>query len=76
MRSTFDIGERLKVRVDLLNVRSGPGLNHDVVQQLTQGTGVQVEGVSSAWCLVRLADKSTGWIKSNYTTGFQDGFEG
>ncbi len=70
------IGQELQVTVDLLNVRSGPGLNYEPVCQIRKDEVVRVEALSSNWCLVRLKDKTTGWIKSAYTSVIYSGAKG
>lgn len=67
MGPDIGIGQTLLVNVDLLNVRSGPGLNYEVMQQIGKDTVIEVESVSSDWCLIRLNGKSIGWIRSIYT---------
>lgn len=62
------IGQKLQIAVELLNVYSDPGLNHDIIWHLSKDTVVIVEALSSEWCLVRLDEKTSGWINSKYTT--------
>ena len=70
------IGQELLVAVDLLNVRSGPGLNYEPVGQLQKHEVIRVEAVSSNWVLVRLQDNSSGWVKTSYTSIIQSAAKG
>lgn len=72
----ISIGKDLLITAELLNVRSAPGLNFDVVGQLKKDNVVRVEAVSANWTLVRLPDDTTGWIKSEYTAVIQTGAKG
>lgn len=64
-----DIQQRqhLTVMVASLNVRSGPGKEYQVIQNVRQGELLAVEDVKSDWCLVKLPDGSYGWVMSQYT---------
>lgn len=70
------IGQELLVTVDLLNVRSGPGLTFETVGQLTKHEVIRVEALSADWVLVRLKDETTGWIKTVYTASIHSGAKG
>ncbi len=67
------------VRPDLLNMRSGPGSQYDVVAELTRGTALAVlaiDNVPDAFLYVyarRLSDSQEGWVAVDYldlTPGF------
>lgn len=51
-----------------LNVRSGPGFQFPVVNQIGQGVNAQVTGCVSdfSWCSVALPDGTTGWASAPY----------
>jgi uncharacterized protein YgiM (DUF1202 family) len=70
------IGQELLVTVDVLNVRSGPGLTFETVGQLTKHEVIRVEGLRTDWFFVRLKDGTTGWIKNIYTTSIHSGAKG
>ncbi|MCX8125535.1 MAG: SH3 domain-containing protein [Dehalococcoidia bacterium] len=55
----------LRVKVDKLNVRSGPGTGYEIVAQL--GFGDLVEPVETAgWLPVELGDGTVGWVAERY----------
>lgn len=60
-------GKSLAVDVDMLNVRSGPGVEHPVVSQLQMGDVVTVQGTFDEWYYVALPDGSYGWLLSKLT---------
>jgi uncharacterized protein YgiM (DUF1202 family) len=51
-----------------LNVRSGPGVGHSVVEVIRCGTQVQLLGRNSAgsWLNVRTASGRIGWVNASY----------
>jgi N-acetylmuramoyl-L-alanine amidase len=51
-----------------LNVRSGPGMNHGIVTQVSQGQSVSLLGRTAFndWLLIQAPNGFTGWINSNY----------
>lgn len=49
----------------LVNLRSGPGTDHDVVRQLTHGTSLSIDADGpDGWVRIRTRDGITGWINS------------
>ncbi|HHT47418.1 MAG TPA: SH3 domain-containing protein [Firmicutes bacterium] len=62
------IGEKAIVEVNLLNVRVGPGLDFEKINQLTRNSSVTVYFEQDKWLLVRLPDGSSGWIYKEYTS--------
>lgn len=60
-------GALLAVDVAMLNVRSGPGMDHPVVGQVRLGQHLVVEGSSTGWFYVRLPDGSFGWVMAKFT---------
>lgn len=70
------IAQELLVTVDLLNVRSGPGLKFETVGQLTKHEVIRVEALRTDWVFVRLKDGTRGWIKTIYTTSIHSGAKG
>lgn len=56
------------VRVSFLNLRTGPGITHSIIQTLPTGTKVTLLGrnSSSTWTRVQLADGSKGWVNARY----------
>lgn len=47
---------------DNLNVRSGPGTNHSVVQQIGPGTRYAVLQKNGDWIEIQLSGQSKGWV--------------
>ena len=60
-------GDEVRVAVDTLNVRSGPGKNYRVVEQLYRGDVVEIRAIEDGWYYVRFANKTYGWIQRRYT---------
>lgn len=60
-------GDSLQVTVPFLNVRTGPGLTHQVTEQVTLGTSLLVVGFSDNWYYVSLPSGKTGWVAREYT---------
>ncbi|NHM26358.1 SH3 domain-containing protein [Desulfofundulus sp. TPOSR] len=54
------------VQGDLVNVRSGPGLQHTVVTQVNRGDRLTVLGKVPDWYQVQLPGGGTGWIVAWY----------
>jgi uncharacterized protein YgiM (DUF1202 family) len=54
------------VNTSLLNVRSGPGLNYEVIDKISYYTKVKIESeVSSGWCFIKYIN-SNGYIRNGY----------
>lgn len=49
-----------------VNVRSGPGLETDIVCRLQQGDVVNVRDQTGEWLKVQLADEQTGWVYQQF----------
>lgn len=60
------IGEEVRVQVDVLNVRSGPGTGYDIVTQLYLDDIVPVRGKKQNWYFIDSPDGTRGWIMSRY----------
>jgi len=60
--TSFAAGETAVVGADVLNVRGGPGTNHDVIQQAGSGDRLPVLDRSGDWVKVRLASGAAGWV--------------
>lgn len=69
-RATDDLDIRV-VKGDLVNMRSGPGTNYEVIDQLTQATEVEVlSSNGQGWVELRpLEGDSVGWIAEFLLTG-------
>lgn len=53
----------IKVTVDSLNIRSGPGLEHSVITQVTKGSTYTVEDEKESWYQITV-DGQQGWVAS------------
>jgi N-acetylmuramoyl-L-alanine amidase len=56
------------VDVSILNVRSGPGLQHTRTSQVTRGQILPVLGEQPGWVQVSLSSGGSGWVSANYVT--------
>ncbi|WP_202080178.1 SH3 domain-containing protein [Caldalkalibacillus salinus] len=50
------------VEANSLNVRSGPGLEHDVIEGIQKGETFGVTDESDQWYEIKLGDGQTGWV--------------
>lgn len=65
VQPTFDISPRVTVTRSSVNVRQGDSVDYPVITALTQGTTVNVLGISNqgtGWYYVQLPDGRRGWI--------------
>ncbi len=60
----------LVINTAYLNVRTGPGVGHDIMTAVRGGTELAVTGIDSGrvWYQVETS-VGTGWVNSNYTVG-------
>lgn len=56
------------VHVSILNVRSGPGLEHGRTGQVVRGAVLPVLAERSGWLQVRLSEGQTGWVAAQHVT--------
>jgi uncharacterized protein YgiM (DUF1202 family) len=58
------------VNVDFLNVRSGPGADHDLVSKLNRNQSMSLLGRNgeSTWARVRVPGGAEGWVFTQYIT--------
>jgi N-acetylmuramoyl-L-alanine amidase CwlD len=59
-------GSQVAVDVDVLRLRSGPGLGHDIIDRLTRGTVLKVNGSQEEWLQVVTPGGTNGWVHSAY----------
>lgn len=59
--------EQVKVTTHMLNVRSGPGMNHPIIFQIPQGTVMETHGTAPEWLFVKLPSGEFGWIMKRFT---------
>lgn len=62
----IDVGDEVRVRVDTLNVRSGPGRHYDIVDQLYRGDIALVRDTKRGWLFIDLPGGSNGWVLREY----------
>jgi uncharacterized protein YgiM (DUF1202 family) len=63
-------GQRVSVKAHTLNVRSGPGMGHPVIEQVRQGIVLAVQGTAPGWLYVRTPSGRFGWVSGKYTVPF------
>lgn len=62
----------LKVKADLLNIRSGPGTTFDVVDTANKGNLLfPIVG----WVAIQLDDDSVGWVSAKYVEAVEEELE-
>jgi len=71
-----DSGTQVVVMSKILNVRSGPGLNHAVLTQTYMGNVLIIQGSASDWYYVRLPDNTYGWVMKAFVTMPDNGAQG
>lgn len=65
---TFSHSEHVAVTAQLLNVRSGPGMEHPVIHQVAKGTLLETHGAAPGWLYVKLPSRGQyGWVMSQFT---------
>jgi len=67
-KSASPVAEQVKVTAPTLNARSGPGVNHPVIVQLSQGTTMELHGADPGWLFVKLPSGEFGWVMKKFTT--------
>ena len=55
------------VTVSTLNIRSGPGLKYSLVQQVVEGSILEVHGKTDGWLYIKSNTGQSGWVKSVFT---------
>ena len=61
-------GSQVVVQAKILNVRSGPGLEHPIVTQVFGGNVLTVQGNAPQWLYVRLPDNTNGWVMETFVS--------
>ena len=56
----------LVVQADQVNVRSGPGTDHETLTQVSRGMRLPILDTSSDWYRVKLPSGKTGWVVAWY----------
>ncbi len=60
------VKEYVIVDVSVLNLRSGPGTTHDIIDRLLLGTILEVTGEDKEWLKVLTPGGKSGWVHSDY----------
>jgi len=71
--TNLSIGQRLEipfyteviVKVDVANIRLGPGTNFDIIAQMVEGAPLPVIDINDQWTNVELFDGREGWISND-----------
>lgn len=69
-------GAQVVVAAKILNVRSGPGINHGVLTRTYMGNVLIIQGSSADWYYVRLPDNTYGWVMKSFVTVTGNGAQG
>jgi N-acetylmuramoyl-L-alanine amidase len=64
--------EFVSVQANILNVRSGPGMSHGIVDKVKKGTILSVVEKADRWYQVRLTNGKTGWVATQYVDSLPD----
>ncbi len=54
------------VDVNILNLRSGPGTNHEIIDQLSFGAILEVTDEQKEWLKVITMDSKSGWVHGDF----------
>jgi uncharacterized protein YgiM (DUF1202 family) len=54
------------VTASILNVRSGPGMEHAIIDQVYEGEVLFAQRNSSGWLYVSLPEGGSGWVRADY----------
>ncbi len=60
----------VRVTAQLLNLRSGPGLNKSCVGQIRRGERLSIMKRSSGWYYVKTSGGMHGWVMAQYTANW------
>ncbi len=58
---------RVSITAGMLNVRSGPGLDTPIIDQVQRGMVLDVIGASPGWLYIRTSTGLHGWVMTKYT---------
>lgn len=62
----------VKITVDGLNVRNGPGLDYDVIGKVNKGETLQIIEEKNKWYKIKLKNNSEGWIAGWYVEQYTE----
>lgn len=66
-QSVVPTTNEVKVLPPMLNVRSGPGTDHEVIFQVPQGMILEIHGDATEWLFVKLPSGEFGWVMKKFT---------
>ncbi|KAB0667131.1 SH3 domain-containing protein [Oryzomonas japonica] len=66
--SAVESAQRVVVQSELLNVRSGPSLEQDILTEVGRGTVLNVLGKVPDWYYVELTNGERGWVMERFVT--------
>jgi len=61
------MAEMVAIAEDDINMRSGPGTQHEVLWKIGSGFPVEIVKTNGDWLQVKDFEGSTGWVKKNMT---------
>ncbi len=67
------------VNVEILRLRSGPGIEHDILDRLPRGMVLEVSGNQNEWLKITTPDQKKGWVHGDYVVdvgAIVDAFKG
>lgn len=67
IEAAASLNDRVSVMAELLNVRSGPGIEHPVIAKISKGTILTVCGQAPGWLYVELPERNFGWVMDKFT---------
>lgn len=71
--SEDEVLRQVKPTVRILNLRSGPGLDEEVIGQATFGEVLGVIGAAPEWLYVKTQGGQYGWVMTRYTQAASEG---
>lgn len=61
------LSEKIRVSAAALNVRTGPGLHFNVIDQVQRGDTLQVLNSETGWLCVQMPSGRSGWVMDSFT---------
>jgi hypothetical protein len=59
--------EEVQVSAAALNIRTGPGLHHNVIDQVQRGDRLRVINSAPGWLCVQMGSGQIGWVMDSFT---------
>lgn len=70
IKSSSAIPEQVVITAAGLNVRTGPGLNYSVINQVQRGDTLPVKDKAPGWLYVELPSGQYGWVMDSFAEPF------